>query len=253
MIKQTKKSINLILEKLPDSAMVLDIGGASAPFKRANHIIDAVDYESINWDQAKGPGDVRFTKESYTQHDICSHVPWPFKDKQFDYSICSHVLEDIRDPLWVCHEIIRVSKAGYIEIPSRLYETTFNIEIKKLAGASHHRWVIDLVEDKNLCFTFKYMHIHTKAVNKNKGKYRKSDRNMYLCLEWSDSFEFHENWLNSGKEIFEYYLEKQIDEKEKWGIYRKVGSRNFVRKWLGYLKNTNSIFENLSRNIRKTN
>jgi hypothetical protein len=34
--------------------------------------------------------------------------------------ICSHTLEDIRDPLWVCSEMIRIGKAGYIELPRGL-------------------------------------------------------------------------------------------------------------------------------------
>lgn len=236
MIIQTTKTRDEIIRDIPSDAYVLDIGGATEPFKRADVLMDIVPWEQVKLRAAKGPGDISFSKSSYIQHDICAREQWPIADKAFDYSLCSHVLEDIRDPLWVCSEIIRVSKAGYIEIPSRLYETTIGLEVKKLSGASHHRWLIDLFDGK-LRFTFKYMHIHSKRVNRNKGSYNKDNPEMYLCLEWSDSFNYYENWLNSGKEIFEYYLDRPITEKEKWAIYRDIQNRPLIIRWLAYIKN----------------
>lgn len=239
MIKFATKPIFALLEDLPKHFSVIDIGGASAPFKRATHIMDIVPWSDVHITSSKGPAHQKSAllnrEQNYTQFDICSREKWPFADKQFDYSICSHVIEDIRDPLWVCSEIIRISKAGYIEVPSRLYETTFGIEAKNLAGASHHRWIIDLFENK-VRFTFKYMYVHSRVVNKNRKKYGKNPK-MRLCLEWSDSFEYFENWLNSGKEIFEYYLDKPISEKQKWAIYRKTQDRPLIIRWLAYIKN----------------
>ena len=58
--------------------------------------------------------------------------------------VCSHTLEDLRDPLWVCRELIRVAKAGYIEVPSRLFETIIGMERPGQAGLSHHRWLVDV-------------------------------------------------------------------------------------------------------------
>lgn len=237
MIKETHKKIIDILEALPENYNIVDIGGSCAPFKKANYMIDIIPYEEINWAQAKGISEPRLKKENYTQFDICSRAQWPYADKQFDYSVCSHVLEDIRDPLWVCSEIIRTSKAGYIEIPSRLYETTFGIEMKNLSGAAHHRWVIDLQGNK-IRFTMKYMQIHTKAVNKNRGTYNKSNDDMYLKLEWENDFEYFENFMDSGKLIFEYFLNEKITEKKKWQIYRKIEPKNIVTRWLKYFKRT---------------
>lgn len=237
MIKLATRPVFEILDSLPKDFTVLDVGGASAPFKRATHMIDIVPWSGVYVDKAKGLGERLFSEKNYIQFDICSREKWPIADKQFDYSVCSHVLEDIRDPLWVCSEIIRTSKSGYIEIPSRLYEMTFGVEVRKLSGASHHRWVIDLHENK-LRFTFKYMHIHSKTVNKNRGKYNKENPEMVLRLEWSDTFNYFENWLNSGKEIFEFYLNKPITEKQKWAIYRDTQNRPLIIRWLAYIKNT---------------
>lgn len=46
----------------------------------------------------------------------------PFKDKAFDFTIASHVLEHMDDPARFLLELQRVSKAGYIEVPSVLFE-----------------------------------------------------------------------------------------------------------------------------------
>lgn len=245
MLKQVPDR-EVTLDAIPTGSTVLDVGGAAAPTRRATHVLDIVPFEQIQWENTRGLEVGTIKKENYFQHDICDHTPWPFTDKQFDFTICSHCLEDIRDPLWVCHELIRISKAGYIEIPSRLYETTFDLEEKGLAGASHHRWVIDL-ENGKLRFTFKYMPIHKKIVNKNRIKFDRNNKDMYLCIEWKDTFEYKENWLNSGKEIFEFYLGRPVDEKELWKIFRVVSPRNIISRWLRYLKNTNLFFASMNK------
>src|SRR5690349_25177201 len=80
-----------------------------------------------------------FSAKTWVQRDICDKAPFPFADKQFDFAICSHTLEDVRNPLWVCSEIIRVAKRGYIEVPSREWETCRGWERPNQAGLSHHR------------------------------------------------------------------------------------------------------------------
>ncbi len=117
-----------------------------------------------------------------------------------------------------------------------MYETTFGVEVKNLAGATHHRWIIDLFENK-LRFTFKYMHVHSRFVNKNRGKFKAGNPEMVLRLEWFDSFDYFENWLNSGKEIFEFYLGRTVTEKQKWTIYRDTQNRPLITRWLAYIKN----------------
>lgn len=250
MLTVTHKNSEEIAKSLPNSFLVLDIGGAVAPFQRADYIVDIVPFDEISWNQQRGEGQARVTKDTYIQHDICSREPWPFKDKQFDYVFCSHVLEDIRDPLWVCSELMRVSKAGYIEIPSKLYETTFNLEAKNLSGACHHRWLIDVFESK-LRFTFKHFYVHFPFINKNKKHLEQNHDDMLLRLEWKDSFEYFENWLLSGKEIFEYYLETTITEKEYWSLVRKTSPHNFISAWARYLKNTSKFFGDLYSKLNK--
>ena len=65
---------------------------------------------------------------------ICDGEKLPFKDKTFDYIICSHVLEHANDPKQFIRELVRVSHKGYIETPSRLSEKVFDFP--------YHRWII---------------------------------------------------------------------------------------------------------------
>jgi len=45
---------------------------------------------------------------------------FPFKDKEFDFVIASHVIEHVDDFEFFIKELERVSSRGYIELPSRL-------------------------------------------------------------------------------------------------------------------------------------
>jgi len=249
MLEIIKTTSEEIANSLPDSYKVLDIGGAVAPFQRADYMVDIVPFEEISWHQQRGVGTPRLTKSNHIQHDICSREPWPFEDKQFDFVFCSHVLEDIRDPLWVCSELIRVSKAGYIEIPSKLYEMTFGLEAKKLSGASHHRWLID-VSDNKIRFTFKYFYIHLPFINTNRKKLDQHHDDMLLRIKWEGSFGFFENWLASGKDTFEYYLDRPITEKEKWKFFRKASPYSTLGSWARYLKNTSPLFAKIYSKIK---
>ena len=44
----------------------------------------------------------------------------PFKDKEFDFVIASHVIEHVEDFEFFINELERISPKGYIELPSRL-------------------------------------------------------------------------------------------------------------------------------------
>src|ERR1041385_281982 len=140
-------SVDELLAEIRPEDAVLDVGGWACPFNRADWVLDSQPYETrgfyktIGLPASQGGGSERFTNATWVQRDICDKEPWPFEDKFFDFSICSHTLEDIRDPLYVCSELIRVSKRGYIEVPSRAIESTRGQENKRFAGLSHHRWL----------------------------------------------------------------------------------------------------------------
>lgn len=158
------KSFNAkkLAQMIPPDALVLDVGGWHEPLNRADYVLDIMPYETRN--QAGAIlSDVfpreRFSRETYFQRDICGPDPWPFRDKQFDFVVCSHTLEDIRDPIFVCRELNRVAKAGYIEVPSRLVESTRGVERPFFCGFYHHRWLCE-VEGTTIRFMFKPAMLH---------------------------------------------------------------------------------------------
>ena len=149
-----------ILRTLPDDALVLDVGGWAAPFNRADWMLDLMPYETRGGLVPGGYGNVeeRFSAETWVRRDFCDREPWPFADDQFDFALCVTTLEDIRDPIWVCAEMSRVAKAGYVEVPTIEAELIYSIEGPFL-GHSHHRWLVNIV-DGGLVFMHKPHSIH---------------------------------------------------------------------------------------------
>ncbi len=171
---------------------VLDIGGAEEVFPRANVVLDIVPYES------RRPGALtdepeQFTADSWFVADICSPEIWQrFGDKEFDFVLCSHTLEDIRDPIGVCRQMVRVGKRGYIECPSRVRECTREDLAVRSAGWPHHRWIVDF-EDGYLIFTDKGQWAHEFNYPGSRRRLCVTRYELqFLALEWEGSFGFYE-------------------------------------------------------------
>ena len=127
------------IARLPEEGLLLDVGGWAAPLARADWVIDLLPYATRGlYGEAGGE---RFSGDTWVDHDICT--PWPFDDGQFDFAVCSHTLEDVRDPVFACAELQRVAKAGYVEVPSRVEEHMRDVH-GPWPGWAHHRWVCDV-------------------------------------------------------------------------------------------------------------
>jgi Methyltransferase domain len=184
-------SAQRILDTLPDDAVVLDVGGAMKPFNRANWIMDALPYEQRGELGSIGGTTEHFDERTWVRRDFCDREPWPFDDKQVDFVICSHTLEDVRDPVWMCSEFNRIAKAGYVEVPSRLEEQTYGFQ-GPWTGWSHHRWLID-VDANRITFVHK-----SAVVEREDSHFPPEFRNQLTAEErvstlwWEGSFEFGE-------------------------------------------------------------
>ena len=94
-------------------AFVLEIGAGGNPYFRSNVLVDA--YEATgerHW--------VPLAKDRPVVLAFAEKLP--FKNKQFDFVIASHVLEHSLDPIKFLSEMQRVAKAGYIEVPDAFME-----------------------------------------------------------------------------------------------------------------------------------
>ncbi|NQU41427.1 MAG: methyltransferase domain-containing protein [Lentisphaerae bacterium] len=184
-----------ICARLSSEARVIDIGGGASPFARADCVIDAVAYDDRSLLDGGHPKEgERFCRESWVELDLCDRTPWPFLDNSFDFATCSHLLEDVRDPVWVCSEINRIAKAGYIEVPSRILEQSLGVEHPRYAGFYHHRWLITR-EGKTLCFRLKPHSIHSlrPAIVARVTPWQMiNPDHAFPAFEWDGSFDYEE-------------------------------------------------------------
>lgn len=133
---RTRSAFNKDDLKIGKSDKVLDIGSGSNPTKRANVLLE----RSVHNNKDRR-GDFKIYPHQLLVEGDGEQMP--FRDKEFDYSICSHVIEHTQDPEKFMQELTRVSKQGYIEVPSLIGEI--------LAPKESHKWVA-LEINKKLVF-----------------------------------------------------------------------------------------------------
>ncbi len=105
MLKRT--SLNFVNDLLKNNSSwnILDIGCGYRANKYAKTIADVQDLSHIYKEK-------RFIK--------INEKRLPFKDKEFDFVIASHVIEHVEDFKFFISELERISSKGYIELPTRL-------------------------------------------------------------------------------------------------------------------------------------
>ena len=117
---------------------------------------------------------------------ILKNKDLPFNDNQFDFVISSHVMEHVKDLKYFIKEIERVSKRGYIELPTKL-EDNLVFENKK-----EHLWQMDF-DDVNhkLLISNKIQFLEpvlTVSTIQKMRKYFKSS--LVLELLWENKIEY---------------------------------------------------------------
>jgi SAM-dependent methyltransferase len=128
LIKRTSKKYTDNLLENNTTWNVLDIGCGYNANKFAKVICDVQDLS--NYYQEKKF--IRLTEKKL-----------PFKDKEFDFVVASHVMEHVEDVEFFIKELQRVSKKGYIELPTIL-EDNLVFENKK-----DHLWHMDFDDVEN--------------------------------------------------------------------------------------------------------
>ncbi len=129
-IRTPKTMDDLLIKKRYN---VLEVGGGNHPDKRAHVVVDK--YVEDNTHRS---GDLKVLKNQKFLQADGEHLP--FKDQEFDYVICRHVLEHVDNPIQFVKEQARVAKRGYLETPSLLGEY--------IAPKESHRWLIQDIDNK---------------------------------------------------------------------------------------------------------
>lgn len=105
------------------SHRVLEVGPGGTPHSRSDVFLDRR-FE----DPAIAKGQRGHTPPMVSNKPLIYYDgdTFPFKDKEFDYVICSHVLEHVPDPEMFISEITRVGKSGYLEFPTIYYDYIYD-------------------------------------------------------------------------------------------------------------------------------
>jgi hypothetical protein len=109
------------LKSIRSEDYVLEIGPGALPHPRADIYLE----RNFETDEVALLQRGNVSKITYRKPVVYYYGGrFPFADKEFDYVICSHVLEHI--PLEELHQFIselqRIATNGYIEFPSVFYE-----------------------------------------------------------------------------------------------------------------------------------
>ena len=105
MIKRTSiKFVNNIIEE-NSKWKILDIGCGYRAHPKASVIADVQYFSNF------------YKEKKFIQ---IKNKVLPFRDKEFDFVIASHVIEHIEDFQFFIKELERITSKGYIELPSRL-------------------------------------------------------------------------------------------------------------------------------------
>ena len=203
MIKRSSKNFIDNLLKNNTTWKILDIGCGYTAHINASVICDVQDLSNFYKDR-------KFIK--------LNEKTLPFKNKEFDFVIASHVMEHVTDVDYFIKELERISTKGYIELPTIL-EDNLVFENKK-----DHLWHMEFDDIENeLQISKKIQYLEPVITVSSIKKFAKYFRqSLILELYWENSIEFKK-------------VEKNFDNYEK--ISRLVLFRKFFSK----------LFRNITR------
>ena len=196
---------------------ILDLGCSPVNFwKEANHFADIEDHRD------------HFKNLNLNYTFFKPNEKLPFKDKEFDYVILSHVLEHVPEPFNLKKEIERIGKAGYIELPTKLNDNMVVGCDEEITG---HKWWFEFDDDnKKLVFAKKInaleKFISVGSVFKLMSIF---DDSLTLQLHWHDNI--------------------PLEERKPYTIEKKITFNSLVRKFIG--KKIRIYFSKLKNIFRK--
>ena len=134
----------------------------------------------------------------------------PFKDKEFDFVIASHVIEHVEDFEFFIKELERISPRGYIELPTRLGDNLV------FENKNDHIWWFTFDDVNNQIIASKRNQLVVPFMTVSMGKlfeeiFRES---LVLELAWEDKIEY------------------KIIDQIKYDKFKKISFFRLIRKYL---------------------
>ena len=199
MLKRT--SINFVNKILSKNANwnVLDIGCGYRANENASVVADVQDLS----DFYKNKNFIKVEEKRL-----------PFKNKEFDFVISSHVIEHVDDFEFFIKELERISNKGYIELPSRLADNLV------FENKNDHIWWFTYDDLNNQIIASKRNQLVDPFITVSMAKIfeQKFRESLVLELAWEDKIEYkidnkirHEDFNTiSFFKIVKKYLSKKI-------------------------------------------
>ena len=201
--RSSKKFIDNLLNNRTDWN-ILDVGCGYTAHEKATVVCDVQDlshfYKSKNFVKLKTNN-------------------LPFKDKEFDFVIASHVIEHVKDVRTFISELERVSSKGYIELPTIL-EDNLVFENK-----NDHVWHTEFDDiEKKLKISEKLQYLEpVLTVSSAKKLFKVFRQSLVLELYWENNIKF--DLIESNNKSFQKI--------SRLTLFRKFLSkimRNLIRK-----------------------
>lgn len=117
------------LKSIRPGDKVLEIGPGATPHLRSDAFLELDFHSSRDKIKQRGGGlkDAHFGDKPIYYYD---GGVFPFKNNQFDYVICSHVIEHVDNPEKFLGEVFRVGAGrGYLEYPMLTYEYLYDFDV----------------------------------------------------------------------------------------------------------------------------
>ncbi len=197
MIKRTSREHVLeILKENQNNWKILDIGCNLAAVEFAQTVADVQNFS-------------KFYEEKNKKFILIKDKTLPFSNNQFDFVYASHVIEHVEDVSFFISELKRISRQGYIELPSILEDNL----ILSTNSSDDHKWMFKfddvektlLVEKKKkLIEPFITHGVLFDSLRKN---FRSS---LVLELYWENeiNYEFKDFTVKAKKPIFFSIIKK---------------------------------------------
>ena len=206
MIKRTSREHVLkILEKNHNTWNILDIGCNLDAVVFAHTVADVQNFSNY------------YKNKNFV---LINSKELPFKNDEFDFVYASHVIEHVEDVAFFIEEIQRISKRGYIELPTML-EDNIILSDNNIKG---HKWFFQFDDVKNILLVEKKKQLiepfitHGVLFESLRKNFRSS---LVLELEWE-------------KEINYEFKNFSIQAKKPYFI-------SIIKKYLSYRLRTNKI------------
>jgi hypothetical protein len=143
-------------------------------------------------------------EDKNTWSELLSYVALNGK---FDFSICSHTLEDVFNPLELIELLKKISKSGFVAIPSKYDEFLFLYE-NKYRGNAHHKQFFDVIDNELIVFP-KFSWIEN---NERSDEILQYNKGRELSFIWENEIPFNifgkgKPFMSDGELINNFYTQ----------------------------------------------